>query len=368
MEGLIIYILVGLISGIAGTILGVFFVKPTSKVTKKIIFFFRKIFHKPKLPMKNPELFHFGNLNTSWTIVDGGIEGGRYTSETIKTYFDQRPLKLTPDLQKLYQKIQKREEEKRQRGESFLWNGQRYYLNRFVTSRTSLQEYIALDLWFGPADYYTFQATQMSLDEKIKENKKLISLREKYLKNIKWDKPVEFFSNSFSINLGIITEDNYLILTQRGENLGSRPGVFNISVCEGINRLDRKVESGAPNMFSTALRGIGEEIAEELGLLVNDDIIFLSFGVDIEYSQWGLLGMVRVNATKDQIIQWRASGVKDKWENIKLYFIPFRIEDVIKFVYSESPWGPAALCCIYHILIHEFARSEVNTIIERYNK
>jgi len=357
------------LSGFFGITLGVIFAKPITKLMKILKFYLRKLFNKSKLPLKKPELFHFGNLETPWLIVDGGIKGGQYSTESIKTSFNQRKLKLPPDLKKRYDEIKRREETKKKKGKTFQWNGKRYYLESYVNSRTPLDEYLTLDLRFGPSDYYTFQATNMSLNEKVSKNNKKRLLRGIYLKDVKWDKPVKFFSNSFGINLTVVTEDNYVIFTKRSENLGSRPNVYNISMCEGISASDSKITDPAPDLFRTAMRGLGEEIAEELALIVpKDDILFLSFGVDTEYSQWGLLGTVRVNATKTQIEKWRGRSTKDKWENIKVEYVTYKPKDVIKYVFSKEPWGPGALCCIYHTLIHDFDLIEINRLIDKYRK
>ena len=79
-----------------------------------------------------------------------------------------------------------------------------------------------LDLWFKPSDYYTFLATNQSLKDE--------SVREKYLKEADWHSPVRYFSNSFGVSLVVITSDHHTLFTQRGKDLGSRPGEYNISV------------------------------------------------------------------------------------------------------------------------------------------
>jgi hypothetical protein len=218
-----------------------------------------------------------------------------------------------------------------------------------------------LDLWFRPSDYYTFLATNQSLQDNI--------LREKYLSDTDWQLPVRFFSNSFGVSLVIITSDNYTLFTQRGKNLGSRPGQFNISVSEGLSKiLDHKHLDQAPDLYHCASRGI----AEELGLSEPDDfersdIIFLSLGVDTYYSLWGIRGIVKLNKNIEDIIQKRKSGVKDKSENTQIYPVKFEPEEITHFIFSHAPWTPSGLACIYHALVHEHGRKRVDEAIRIYS-
>jgi hypothetical protein len=269
---------------------------------------------------------------------------------------------LPEDLAERKNQVQKQQEENRRKGLPFLWNGERYSLDRFRISRDGLEEYISLELWFKLSDYYTFLATNMGLDEE--------PLRSKYLQGVNWYSPIQFFSNSFGTSLAVITKDLYLIVTQRSTSVGSRPGEYNISMNEGLSRsLDRSIQGHAPDVYRCASRGL----SEELGLSEHHDfkpydIVFLSFGVDTHYAQWGLLGMIKVNKTAEDIQQWRAAGVKDKWENHTLHFIKFDLDSVVPFVLSHGPWGPSGLACLYHTLVHEFKRHKVEQAIKKYSK
>jgi len=303
--------------------------------------------------------FSFGHLQTTWIVVDGdGTE--EYKQENIRTHFDPRPDKLPDDLAARREHIQKQQEENRQHGRPFQWNGERYSLDRFIISRSSTEENITLDLWFKPSDYYTFLATNQSLKDE--------SLREKYLQEADWQSPVRFFSNSFGVSLMIITSDHHTLFTQRGKDLGSRPGEYNISVSEGLSKsLDHSAYRQAPDIFYCASRGI----TEELGLCQPDDfktsdIILLSLGVDTLYSLWGLRGMVKINQTIEEVTRHWNSGVKDKLENARIHPVKFDLHTIVPFVFSHEPWTPSALVCLYHTLVHEFGRKKVDEAIGRY--
>lgn len=300
------------------------------------------------------EPFTFGTIVTTWIVVDGdGVH--QYYRPNIGSHLDPRSESLPPELELRKKDIEQKQLHNREQGRAFHWNGQRYSLNRFVLSREGPEEDLALDLWFTPSDYFTFLATNMSLDDE--------KLRQKYLHDVDWSQPVPFFSNSFGVYLLGLTSDNFVLFTHRGRDLGSRPGEYNVSVCEGLSIVDTIQE---PDVYHCAERGIVEELGLQApeGFLSNR-IDILSFGVDIGYSQWGLLGMFRSYKTAKEIQHYRRSGLKDRLENANLYAIPFQLSEIIPFVFDRAPWAPGGLACLYHALVHEFGRDQVELSINR---
>lgn len=352
------FLIANLISAFVGLLMGVLFEEPLNHLKEVTISYCKHIFYRPPDISKSKETFSFANIVTPWLVVDGDGKS-IYTPETIRSHFDPQADSLPEDLLERKNQIHKQEEENRQKGLSFKWNGGTYSLDRFVISRDKEEEFLVLELFFKSSDYYTFLATNMGLDEE--------PLREKYFRDVDWLKPTRFFSNSFGINLSVITADQSIIIAQRSGLVGSRPGTYNISVNEAISRsLDRSVEGHAPDIYRCASRGLVEELGlSEPNEFRSSDIIFLSFGVDTQYSQWGILGMVKVNKTANEILEWRNSGVKDKWENDKLYFIKFDLDSVVRFVLSHGPWTPNGLTCLYHTLIHEFGHHKVERAIKK---
>ncbi len=307
--------------------------------------------------MANTDQLSFGSLQTTWVVVDG--DGTcKYHPRNIRTYFDPHAQELPADLFERRNQIEKLHVSNRQQGLPFQWNGERYSLDRFILSRDGNEEDLALDLWFKPSDYYTFLATNMALDD--------ATLREKYLRETDWNQPVPFFSNSFGVYLLVVTSDHFTLLSQRSRGLGSRPGEYNISVCEGLSRSDAGREL-APDIYCCTERGI----TEELGLSAPHDfnsknVIFLSFGVDTRYSQWCLLGIVKVYKTAQEIINYRKAGVKDRLENAKIHTVKFDLDAIIPFVFSHAPWAPGGLACLYHSLVYEFGRSRLEETLVKY--
>jgi len=342
-----------------GVVLGVFFEEPLTKLKDAIIHHYKRLFYKKPHRLNSSGSFSFGRLQTSWIIVDGDGSAD-YSPKTVMTHFDNYPLELPEDLLKRKKQIQKHEYEKRKKGEPFFWNGERYYLDKFLITRTDIEEDLVLNLWFRPTDFYTFLATNISLDDK--------QLQENYLANIDWTKnPPKYFSNDFAVYLVAVTEDEYTIFPKRSDTVGVYKNAYTISVTEGLSRsLDRGVNSLAPDIYRCAIRGV----SEELGVtdITASDIVFLSFGVNTRYAQWSILGTVKVKTKIEEILSFRAQGVKDKWENSEFNIVKFELPAMLEFVFSQKEWAPGALACLYHTMVHEFGRETVDKAIKKYEK
>lgn len=296
------------------------------------------------------ECFSFGKLKTTWKTLDGD---GRsiYLPQHIRPHYISFAEELPEELQVRRNQIQQEQEQKREQGVSFFWNGMIYALDRFVIGREPTNEDMTLDLWFRPSDYYTFLATNMSLREP--------ELREKYLSDVDWSETVPYFSNSFGVSLAVVTSDGYTLFTQRGKSVGTRPKVYDTSIIEGLSRpIDRGTNGEAPDVYRCACRGLAEELGlhEFIDFSVSD-ITFLGFGVDTRYALRGLTGMVKIKRSIEKLLLLWDNGVRDKFENQKLFPVPFTPKDVVSFAYSHQPFAPGPT--LYNALVHEFGRSMV---------
>lgn len=314
---------------------------------------------KPLPPLESNGFFSFGKLETTLIVLDGnGAE--TYSPQNIRTFYDVRSIRFIDEIEQMREKIAKEQSQNEMSGRLLQWNGDIYHLANYQLSREPVHEHMKLNLWFHPTDYFTILAKNRCL----KEN----SFREKYILGYDCDIPFPSLPIPFGIGLSLLTRDGYILFAQREGNLGVRPGYFMTSVEEGLSRpLDRSTISDAPDVYRCACRGL----FEELGLIENSDfsvsdILFLGFGLDTEYYMCGLRGFMKSPKTASEILKNWQIGVKDKMENKKLFAIPFTPEDVCEFVFSHGPWGGGALMGIYHTLIHEFGREQVNSAISSY--
>jgi len=302
--------------------------------------------------------FSFGRLKTTSMVLDGdGTEA--YLPVNIRTQYDPQPAMFFEEVIQAKRQIQQEQEEKQQKGEPSQWNGQKYHLSRIVISREPVHESMTLGLWFKPRDHYTGLATRRCLDNP--------EFREKYLPE-DWSTPVTGFSCSMGADITVISSDGYALLTQRGHNQSVHQNMFHTSVSEAVSpAFDRSTTGQAPDLYRCACRGISEELGihEPVDFSVTA-IQFLSFSVDTQYALYGLRGMVKVNKTVEDILRNWHAGVKDKMENKKIFAVPFTPQDVCSFVFSHESFSPGGLVCLYHALVHEFGRGQVNTVISSY--
>lgn len=300
--------------------------------------------------------FSFGKLETSWKTLDGDGKG-IYLPQHIRSRYIPFPEKLPNDLQAREAQIQQDQEQRKEQGLPSFWNGEIYAVDRFVVGREPVNENMTLDLWFRPSDYYTFLATNMSLKEP--------EIREKLLSDVDWYETIPHFSHSFGVSLAVVTSDGYTIFTQRGKNVGTRPRTYETSMVEGLSRpIDRGTNEEAPDVYRCACRGLAEELGLEESVDFSvSDITFLSFGVDTRYALRGLTGMVKIKSSMGRLMFRWNKGVRDKFENQKLFPIPLTPMDVISFAYTHQPFAPGPT--LYYALIHEFGRSAVEDAFDQ---
>jgi len=310
-------------------------------------------------PLESDGFFSFGKFETALIVLDGnGTEA--YSPQNIRTFYDFRPIKFIDEIEQMRGRIEKEQVRNEINGKPLQWNGDIYHLAKYILSREPVHEQMKLNLWFHPTDYYTILAKNRCLKESI--------FREKYILGYDWEIPFPALPIPFGVGLSLLTVDGYILFAQRGGDLGVRPGHFMTSIEEGLSRpLDRSTISDAPDVYRCACRGL----SEELGLIENSDfsvsdILFLALGLDTEYYMCGLRGFMKSQKTANEIMRNWQIGVKDKMENKKLFAIPFTPEDVCKFVFSHEPWGGGALMGIYHTLVHEFGKEQVNSVISSY--
>src|SRR5260370_29766893 len=88
-----------------------------------------------------------------------------YLPQHIRSHYIPFAEDLPEELQTRRNHIQQEQEQKKEQGFPFFWNGEVYALDRFVIGGEPTDEDMTLDLWLRPSDYYTFLATNMSLQE-----------------------------------------------------------------------------------------------------------------------------------------------------------------------------------------------------------
>jgi hypothetical protein len=136
------------------------------------------------------------------------------------------------------------------------------------------------------------------------------------------------------VGLAVVTADHFLLVSERG-NTAVDPNIFFPSVAEGATRAMDGGENGAPDHFSTARRGL----EEELGILLTpEELTWLSFGANTYLCEYALIGRVDTPFTVEEIERRRALGAaKDSWETRRLHPVEFTPQAVAAF--CSQPGG-----------------------------
>jgi hypothetical protein len=354
-----------LITTVGGIVIGVMITKPLERLWERVQRKARFLM-RGRIPLSTPFQFAFGPIKTALVVVDGdGVS--TYTEETLVRHYDPSPITLPLELGQLRDRIAEAEQSKMAAGEPYMWNGSIYALKRYTRGRTDAEDHLVAHLWFGPTDWYTAVATNFSMNsERVLDpaTGKSVTIREKYasLDQFKSNdfQPIIPFSNTFSVNICLISSDDRVLLVKRSREVAIGKGIYSIAINEGAQRpVDRSDFTDGPNPFRVAARGA----AEELGLeLQHSQITFLTLVVDTGDYTWSLHGVANASQTMDRIIKLRPMNAKDKWEGT-LYPLNFDCRTVVEFVNKHRPWSPGGLACLYYTLVHRFGKREVQDTI-----
>jgi len=349
-------IISSIIGGIFGLIIAIIFEEPLRGLRTLLTRRVKQIFYRKKQIEKVPELFSLGKRDYPWLVIDGDGESN-YTPKSINCIINSSTLELPPEIIGLREQIQNEEFKNREKGLPNKWNGPLYSLERYAITRLDHDEQMGITLTFRPTDYYTFQATVMSLDKNLMTGPVSFTLRQKYLSGNDFSIPIPFLANGVGLVLVLFTKDRKLILSRRSDDAGTRNGEFDASVVEGLHPiLDRSNTSLAPDIYRTAIRGTLEEVGVEL---MQQDISLLGFGVDIEYYQWNIVGMAETNYFAKEVLENRRRGISGKWENKTFEIIDSNPEKVFKFLAPKKIWA-TAMIAIYWALVHQYGRKKVD--------
>ncbi|AMV12327.1 hypothetical protein ABS784_16395 [Geobacillus sp. G4] len=346
-----------IINAVLGVIIGVILGDPLKEAWGKFVKYMKRLLAKPKT-IKDPSYFTIGNETTSFIVCDGdGVM--TYSPENIETRVNNHAVELPSDLKILRREIEKAEDAKKQRGESYSWNGPLLSLEKYSILRTKVNEDMKVIFSFVPSDYYTFKALNMNLDKQLPSG---YTIREKYLAGNTVRQPIPALANGVGVAITVITSDNYVILTKRSPESGVRPNELDISVVEAIHPShDRKAVGQGPDLFNTAVRGA----EEELGVVIpRENIKFLGFGVDEQYYQWNIIGIAHCKEKAEEIMKQRSRGIPGKWEMEQILFIPFKIRDVLYTIKNEKMWSTAKVA-LYWSLVFEYTKRGVDKEAEK---
>lgn len=340
--------------------LGVLFEDPIKRALRYALRTLRRWMRRvvPVPPPREPYCFTIGSHETDFVVLDGtGVEA--YRPENLQCTFMPTPIEQPSEVLALRQAIEGREAEKDARGLRSMVNGPLYALRGFRRDRDA-DEHISLRLDLVPTDYFTFQATVFSLDVPIPGSN--TTLRKTYLTgpvSTLADKPIGFMANAFGVIMVVVTSDDYLILNRRSDDVGGRRNELDATYAESMLPAADKTDAGLPDPYRTALRGL----EEELGLVSErEDVHFLGFGLDVQYYQWSLIGLVKTDRTAREVLEGKSRGTTGNWESSDHIMLRAEPKEVFEFLRQElkvRPIWSTGFVAIYWTLVHLCGRSRV---------
>jgi hypothetical protein len=196
-------------------------------------------------------------------------------------------------------------------------------------------------------------ATDQRLDVPMTFGGRTFTLRQRYASAIDLRvAPVPELATHWGVGIAVVTADHFLLVSERG-NTAVDPHVFFPSVAKGAARAMDGEESGAPDHFRTASRGMEEELGVPLS---GEEPTWLSVGANAYLCEYALIGRVDTPFTVEEIERRRALGAaRDSWETRRLHAIPFTPAAVAEFcAHPERRFSAFALITFVHALMHEF--------------
>jgi hypothetical protein len=302
------------------------------------------------LPTPHTE-FKLGTLQTS-TLVLEGDGATAINEESVRVLVDDEPVALPAEVEEWKQEVARAQTELERNGEQHFWNGPSYAVVDLSVSREGISETPEICLRLKSADYYTFQATQQ-LDRPMRDGS---TLRKRYLSNGPEAAPA-FMNCSFGTNVAMVTKDHKLIVAKRSRALGSRPGVWNSSANEALSRSLDSDGRTPPNLYNVARRGVDEELAVGRN---EYRLELLAITIDTDLQQWGAAFVAYAHdLTGQDILDRRARGVADKWENETIEVIDFTVDSVVQYLMTpdrRDKWSPMVPALFYFALVNFYGR------------
>ncbi len=312
--------------------------------------------------------YRIGKWRVGWFVIEGS-SSDPYTVNNAICQFDPTPLVLPPERQQRKNQIEESQAKlEKELGSREFHNGPTLALGGFRRGQKGDMEEPLLILQLRSSDYYTYLATAMSLDELISvEQGRTTTVRERYLRNIRYESPIPEFASAFSINLNVITSDGYIVIGKRAEGMGGYPGYIFPAINEVVNPVADRSAIGTLSLFATAQRGASHELNIEIS---EDELVFFTLGVDTRWYFYELTGLIRSKTySRDDILSRRSLGSKERWESTELYFLPHDPESMAKFMRDISrteKWGPVGVVCLVQTMILEFSEKVTERALRKY--
>ncbi len=289
---------------------------------------------------------------------------GNYDIDDIVLNWSAQPFKLPDELQAVKQKLVEENQAKAKAANRPFFDGPIVRLYDYAKDGNKLH------LFMQPTSYFTFQATNVTLDQLILENGTK-SIREKYIQE-----PyslVDPLSNAIGVDTIIVTGDNYMIYSQRSNKVNIYPNTYHV-LTAGMMHPEKDFLNEGPNPLATGVR----ETWEEAGIKLYEDSSpkFDASKIDwgkIEYNMlalgrdWNTLHIEVINELRTNLTAKEIEDViatkppKHKYEHAAVHKVKFDPKTVLtdeKFKDTQK-WVPAGVVGILLSLEKEYGADSI---------
>lgn len=239
--------------------------------------------------------------------------------------------------------------------------GENGFADNETVAFTKLALNMAEDVYESPILDMEFRRSRYANNKTAKDKEGAI-VRSNALKNFHYDdQPITFLSSGVGLALLLFTDGGKsIILTQRSRYETFRSLEFDVSVVEGIKPSDDCV-NGKIDFYGAAVRGFKEELNVDLN---KEDINLFSFGVDLEYYQWNMLGCATTSLSSEEVINlWH--GAKDRKESADVFAVEANPYAVLSFCLENKIWSSGIASIYYSFLWRDDEHLELLDICNR---
>lgn len=204
------------------------------------------------------------------------------------------------------------------------------------------EELYQLDLEFGCSGYLEHLVYQDILRENEDVREDFHEIVRSFPQSVRFNAADTVWSRAGG-GIWIVTKDDYLIMSYRGQTVNEIPGVISYSSSGGFDRMI-KTDSGYED--NTPVKNTLKEVKEELNVtLHSEDVEFISFGIDLLGGPWMQFSFfARCSLNKDEL---KRAAARDNHE-FCAFFIPFT-SDAVEAILSKAEFEAGAAYSLYEI-------------------
>lgn len=202
------------------------------------------------------------------------------------------------------------------------------------------------DFEFGCSSYLQHLIYQDILKEDDRAQEDFMEIVSSFPQSVKFNQSDRKVWSRAGGGVWLVTEDDYLIVSYRGETVNEIPGVISYSASGGF---DRKIWNGQMYEDGSPSKSMIKEIKEELNVeMKSGDLEIISFGIDLLGGPWMQFSFFgKCGLRKDELTR---AAAKDNHE-FRAFFVPFT-KDAVRALLRKAKMEAGAEYSLYEIMEH----------------